>query len=302
MKRKISSVINETFVVWFAGLSTAGVLIFALFAINFCAVQMYGTMRPFLFFALLFLSLSRLPNILYSEKLENKIGFIKYICFASIYFILAILSVTISSFPLATRIICATYLLTVVANRICIMIERNKVSSYVINSILAFLTAIFFVTGFVIDDGFVVYAYTIAILFLIIIFSMIEVLAFAFSRIQLKSLIKIMKKTYVFEILYGLLILLVTFSFYFYLMEPGFTSFGDGLWYSFAVVTTIGFGDIYATSVIGRILSAILGIYGIIVVAAITSVIVNFYNEVKSKDEKPKMKEDKKDDPEEPKE
>lgn len=31
----------------------------------------------------------------------------------------------------------------------------------------------------------------------------------------------------------------------------------------------------------GRFLSVILGIYGIIVVALITSVIVNFYNEVK---------------------
>ncbi len=47
-------------------------------------------------------------------------------------------------------------------------------------------------------------------------------------------------------------------------------------------MTTIGFGDITATTGIGRLLSVILGIYGIIVVALITSVIVNFYNEVKA--------------------
>ncbi len=36
-----------------------------------------------------------------------------------------------------------------------------------------------------------------------------------------------------------------------------------------------------AASTIGRILSVILGIYGIIVVALITSIIVNFYGEMK---------------------
>lgn len=33
----------------------------------------------------------------------------------------------------------------------------------------------------------------------------------------------------------------------------------------------------------GRLLSVILGIYGIVVVAILTSVIVNFYNEVSDK-------------------
>ena len=58
-------------------------------------------------------------------------------------------------------------------------------------------------------------------------------------------------------------------------------SYGDALWYCFAIVTTIGFGDVASVSVIGRILSVILGFYGIIVVAVITSIIVNFYNETK---------------------
>ena len=55
----------------------------------------------------------------------------------------------------------------------------------------------------------------------------------------------------------------------------------DALWYCFAVVTTTGFGDLAAVTLIGRILTVILGFYGIVVVALITSVIVNFYNEVK---------------------
>ena len=68
-------------------------------------------------------------------------------------------------------------------------------------------------------------------------------------------------------------------------------TFGDGLWYSFATVTTIGFGDITATSNIGRVLTVFLGIYGIIVVAVITSIIVNFYNETAGKRDAQELKE-----------
>ena len=48
-------------------------------------------------------------------------------------------------------------------------------------------------------------------------------------------------------------------------------------------MTTIGLGDVTVLSPYTRALSIILGIYGIIVVALITSIIVNFYNEVKDK-------------------
>ena len=58
-------------------------------------------------------------------------------------------------------------------------------------------------------------------------------------------------------------------------------NYKDALWYCFALVTTIGFGDITAVTDLGRTISVVLGIYGIIVVALITSIIVNFYGEIK---------------------
>ena len=60
-------------------------------------------------------------------------------------------------------------------------------------------------------------------------------------------------------------------------------TYGDALWFSFATITTIGYGDFSVTSYITRTLAVILGIYGILVVAIITSVVVNFYNETKNK-------------------
>ena len=112
----------------------------------------------------------------------------------------------------------------------------------------------------------------------------------AFSKMQFGTLIKIIRKTYALEILLGLLFLILSFSFVFMAIEG--MKYTDALWYCFAVVTTIGFGDFTTLSTIGRILSVILGIYGIIVVAVITSVIVNFYNESKHRSKKEEVKQE----------
>lgn len=115
-----------------------------------------------------------------------------------------------------------------------------------------------------------------------ILLAMKQILSLAFSQIRLSVLKKIIRKTYAVEILFGMLLLIVAVSIVLPGLEPGIERFADGLWYCFAIVTTIGFGDITATTGIGRLLSVILGLYGIIVVSLITSIIVNFYSEVKS--------------------
>ena len=81
----------------------------------------------------------------------------------------------------------------------------------------------------------------------------------------------------------GLVGLIVVASLILAHIEPSMTNFPDALWYCFAVVTTIGFGDFAAVTAIGRIVTVILGIYGIVVVAVLTSIIVNFYNETYGK-------------------
>ena len=106
----------------------------------------------------------------------------------------------------------------------------------------------------------------------------------AFSSVRMDILKRIIKKTYAVEILSGIVLLIVAFSLILPAFETNIDNFGDALWYCFAIVTTIGFGDIYATSMIGRILSVILGLYGIIVVSLITSIIVNFYGEMKKEE------------------
>ena len=105
------------------------------------------------------------------------------------------------------------------------------------------------------------------------------------KTLKINVVSKIIKKSLVNEILLALLIIIVLCSVYFTVVEPNITSYVDALWYSFSVITTIGFGDVYVVTTFGRILSVILGISGIVVVALFTSFIVNFYNEMNRKRE-----------------
>ena len=79
-------------------------------------------------------------------------------------------------------------------------------------------------------------------------------------------------------------------------MEEEIKSFGDALWYSFCIITTIGLGDLTVHSTLCRFLSVILGCYGIIITALVTSIIVNIYNENNAR----RSEEDKKEEEKEP--
>lgn len=97
--------------------------------------------------------------------------------------------------------------------------------------------------------------------------------------------VKVLRKTHATEILGGLVFMIVVVAIALSFIEPKIQSIGDALWYCFASVTTIGFGDFAAETPVGRVLTVILGIYGIVVTALITSIIVNLYNERKSEED-----------------
>ena len=95
-----------------------------------------------------------------------------------------------------------------------------------------------------------------------------------------KRIVRILWKTHVGEVLLGLFIFMVLASLILTLVESEkMPTVGDAMWYCFATVTTIGFGDITALTFPGRIITVLLGIYGIVVVALFTSVIVTAFND-----------------------
>jgi len=157
-------------------------------------------------------------------------------------------------------------------------IARNHKVRYVIPRVLAILTLLFIAACAVLLGGSIALLYLLGLTIPRIFYYIAQI---AFSRIKLDVLRKIVRKTYAAEILFGMLMLIIAFSIVFPQFDPGIPSFEDALWYCFAIVTTIGFGDFAAATMPGRAISVVLGIYGIIVVALITSIIVNFYNETK---------------------
>lgn len=111
--------------------------------------------------------------------------------------------------------------------------------------------------------------------------ALLSIISIMFSQIRFDILKEIIRKTYTLEIISGLLVMMVAFSFVLCFTDDTFTTFWEALWYCFAIVTTIGFGDLTPASGAGRFISVLLGIYGIVVVALITTIIVNFYGEMK---------------------
>lgn len=96
---------------------------------------------------------------------------------------------------------------------------------------------------------------------------------------KLKRLWKILKITNVDKMLIGFLLFILGISFVFLAAEPEVKTYGDALWYAFSVITTIGFGDYYAVTAVGRICTVVLGLYGILIVALIPGVVVSYYLE-----------------------
>ena len=63
------------------------------------------------------------------------------------------------------------------------------------------------------------------------------------------------------------------------LVEPDINRLGDSIWYCFVASTTIGFGDIYATTTLGRCITILVSLCGIFVFAMMTGVVVSYYME-----------------------
>jgi voltage-gated potassium channel len=63
-------------------------------------------------------------------------------------------------------------------------------------------------------------------------------------------------------------------------------SLGDGIWWAFVTATTVGYGDLSPSTTLGRIIAAVLMIFGIGLIGSITSTITSYFLKANNKDYK----------------
>ncbi len=244
--------------------------------------------------AMLFLSMAveEVLRALYYGK-DDKLWSIKHFVYTAVYAICFIVSLVSNEMLDMAMLIWMLYFITLFTGRIISIIRKRKSGNTVSNILILVLILIVCMISMNYDkDDPLPLLYVIS--FLIVFRTIGHITSISFAQIKLNIIKKILRKTYASEILFGLVMLILSFSSVLVQLEGGIKTYDDALWYCFAIVTTIGFGDFTATTGFGRIISVILGIYGIIVVALVTSIIVNFYNETKDERDEEDEEEDKK--------
>jgi hypothetical protein len=254
-------------------------MIFGVFATGYLSKGEITLGNVFLFFTFVISFFISLYSLLVNRK--ERMLFIIYLLDSVFFLALAVLSL-FGAKHLFVVIIGVVYGFSLIVNAILSLIYRHKVGDVIFN-ISKILFGLLLVLIFIAIPDSEDFSFLLLIPICFVVASFAHTMFIIFSGVKRQTLFKILKKTFAIEILYGLITLIVASGTMLYFIEDTFDNIGDALWYCFAVVTTIGFGDFVAKTVIGRLITVLLGIYGLVVVALLTSIIVNFYNETSAK-------------------
>lgn len=236
---------------------------------------------------------SGLMSLIAFFKNRTKLNLLRFIILFAFNIVLGVIVLFARSNPFMFSLTAGLYCVNLVFGCVINIIENRKIRSTIFNGlIIAF--AIAMGIGLLIspiEETEQLQNIILVECVFIAAVSFIQAAVITFENMKFRVLFKIMLSTFSLEIIFGLVMMVVFASLIFMKVEPAIQTFPDGLWYCFAIVTTIGFGDFYAVTPIGRLLSVLLGIYGIIVVSVITSIAVNFYNETSGKNSQNEIRE-----------
>jgi hypothetical protein len=285
---KISADAYRIIVIVLGSILSMVVLSFSVLAITELQYSNYEQASNYLFINFLVLGLTRLITWL---REKTKLSFLRFVVLFVFNVAIGVIAYFARSNPYFYSLCGGLFCLTIILSRVFKIIQDHSVRSIVLNAIIILLFTFLAIGLFIpFNEEGSEFAPILVVCIIIIFTTLTEVLSNAFTQLKFKTLLKIVFRTFAFEIILGLLTMMVASALVFSLFEVNIPTFADGLWYSFAVVTTIGFGDYVAVTPIGRVFTVLLGIYGIIVVAVITSIIVNFYNETAGKKDVKELK------------
>ena len=285
----ISDSTKRIFTLLLGGIISTLILIFSVLTIATISKGDYRKAPDFLLWVFVSMGLS---SILIYLQNRNKYNLIRAVVLLTCNIALGIAVLFAKDDVYFFSLTAGLYCMVIIITRIIKIIEKRSLRTLVSNVIfIAFV--IFLSVGLFIPVKTDAIGYVVLIECLFIAFTaLFEVASVAFGQLKFKILFKIIVNTFALEVLFGLLATMVAGSLVLLMVEDPevFKNFGDALWYCFTVVTTSGFGDIVAKTLVGRIVTVVLGIYGLVAVAVITSIIVNFYNETSGKKDAKELK------------
>ena len=97
---------------------------------------------------------------------------------------------------------------------------------------------------------------------------------------KLRLLGKILRNTGADNFIIGFMGFMLLCGLLIWLREPEIRTFGEALWYCFAAVSTIGFGDVVVHTTLSRVLTVLMSIYAVATLAIFTAVVVNYFQQV----------------------
>ena len=97
---------------------------------------------------------------------------------------------------------------------------------------------------------------------------------------KIRILFLVLKTTGIVKYILALLAAFFTCAGLLLVAEPSFKTYGESLWYCFTCCTTIGFGDMVAETIAGRIITVILYFIAFLVVSITIGVIVSYNTEL----------------------
>ena len=95
----------------------------------------------------------------------------------------------------------------------------------------------------------------------------------------LKRIWKLLKHTGTIKIFFLYLIVLGIGGFVLRFIEPQVHGIFEGFYFCFVASTTIGFGDIVPVTILGRVITMVVTLLGILTVAMVPGVVVAYYTE-----------------------
>ena len=270
--------------------------ILAVVVLTLSSLVIYETMNNRMdyvptYLLLVFVFLGLMHFVLFLKD-RTKIKLIKAITLLSINVILGIVVLFAKDVPFLFALTGSLFCVSIIISRIFNIAAKPNVRTVIYN-VLIIIFAILIGLGLVItptDTAENVQGLLLIECIFIAIVSFIEAMGVALAQLKLQVLIKVVVNTFSLEVIFGLLVTIASFSFLLLVVEEQITNYPDALWYCFNVVTSTGFGN-GAETAIGRILTVLLGVYGLIAIAVVTSIIVNFYNETNGKKDAKEIKE-----------